>query len=139
MTDRLDTVQAAVLLSKLDVFDDESIRRHETTGRYDNALADAVVIPVVPPGYRSVYALYTIQVAARDGLMSRLKESGIGCAIYCPRPVHLHPAFTRFGFGAGSTPVAEGLSSRVLSLPMHADLRDEEVDAVCRAVLSLVS
>ncbi len=136
MSARLDTLQAAVLLSKLDVFEAELERRRAIAGSYQNALGNVVQAPFIPDGFESAYALYTIQCDARDALRNQLTNAGIDCGLYYPKPLHLHPAFMRFGCGEGYMPVAEDLCSRVLNLPMHPYLREEEVDEVCRTILS---
>lgn len=139
LTGRLDTMQAAILLCKLEVFDDELRRRRSVAARYDDALAGLVAVPVAPDGAQSAHALYTVRCEARDSVAGRLAAAEVGCNVYYPAPLHLHPAFRRFGDGVGSLPVAEAASRHVLSLPMHPYLRDEEVDAVCRAVRTAVA
>lgn len=135
MTARLDTMQAAILLAKLEVFDEELSRRRAIAARYTQVLGNEIVAPFVPDQYQSAYALYTVQCDARDRLASHLKEAGVNCGIYYPTPLHLHPGLQKYGKGAGSLPVSERLSERVLSLPMHPDLTDEEVTTVCDAIM----
>jgi dTDP-4-amino-4,6-dideoxygalactose transaminase len=137
MSARLDTIQAAVLLSKLDAFERELERRREIANRYSALLADALSVPSTPEGSKSAFALYTVRCRRRDLLMTQLGEAGIECGIYYRTPLHLHPAYRRYGYREGDMPVAEAISSQVLSLPMHPYLEDEDVDEVCRAILSV--
>lgn len=137
LTGRLDTIQAAILLAKLEVFDDELQRRREIAARYDAALNSLVTVPAIPGGYRSAYALYTIRVDDRDGVRARLDEKGIGTGLFYRFALHHHPAFG--DYDGRLLPVSERLAEEVLSLPVHADLRDEEVERVIAAVEEAVA
>jgi dTDP-4-amino-4,6-dideoxygalactose transaminase len=130
---RLDTLQAAVLLAKLTVFDDELARRDALATFYDERLADVAVVPTRPEGVRCAWAQYTIQIEAevRDGVRDALLAEGIPTAIYYPRPMHLQPAYAAHGDGEGSLPVSERLAGRVLSLPMHAYLSESDGERIC--------
>ena len=119
---RLDTLQAAILLAKLPVFAEELAARERLARLYDARLANVVSIPERPAGAKSAWAQYTIRVADRDRVVATLKTRGIPTAVYYPRPLHLQPAYERFGAGPGSLPVSEALCTRVLSLPMNAYL-----------------
>lgn len=136
LTGRLDTIQAAVLLVKLDVFDRELARRREIAARYDEALRDVVAVPATPPGAESALALYTVRVPHRDAVRERLDEAGIGTGLFYRLALHHHPAF--HGFDGRSLPVSERLTTEVLSLPIHPDLTDQEVDRVIAGVLEAV-
>lgn len=135
---RLDTLQAAILLPKLDIFPDELERRQVVADRYTRLLAGTgLVLPHVPPGYASAWAQYSILAAdgdARAELQARLKENGIPSAVYYPTPLHLQTAFADLGYGAGDLPVSEDLSRRIMSLPMHPYLTEAEQQAVAAAV-----
>ncbi len=136
---RLDTIQAAILLPKLAIFEQELERRHEVANAYSAALSSVVATPQLPAGDdRFAWAQYTIKVAQRDVVQARLKDAGIPSNIYYPRPMHLQPAYLEFGGGEGSLPVAERLSSEVLSLPMHPYLSDADVDFISSAVIAAV-
>lgn len=136
LTGRLDTLQAAVLLSKLEVFADELERRRAIARRYDAELADIVTVPVVPEGYLSSLALYTVRSARRDDLRAGLDERGVGTGLFYRLALHQHPAFK--DFDGRNLPVSETLANEVVSLPIHADMRDEEVDHVIAAVREAV-
>lgn len=136
LTGRLDTLQAAILLAKLEVFNEEILRRKDIASRYSDALRSVVTIPLIPEGYESAYALYTIRVANRDAVRARLDERGVGTGLFYRFALHQHPAFRNFD--GRSLPVSEMLADEVLSLPVHADLRDDEVERVIEAVREAV-
>jgi len=131
---RLDTLQAAVLLAKMAVFPDEVLRRAEIGARYTRLLQDRVRTPVVPAGYTSVYAQYTVEVDNRDGVAARMQAKGIPTAVHYPVPLHLQPAFAHLGQGEGAFPVAEAAARRVMSLPMYPDLSEADQDRVVAAL-----
>ena len=137
LTGRLDTLQAAVLLAKLEIFPKELERRRAIANRYHNALSNVVAVPSVPEGCESAYALYTVRVANRDAVRARLDEMGIGTGLFYRLALHQHPAFE--AFDGRHLPVSEELANDVLSLPLHADLRDEEVERVIAAVREVVT
>jgi dTDP-4-amino-4,6-dideoxygalactose transaminase len=142
MNGRLDTMQAAILLAKLDVFEAELARREEIAGIYDAALADVVDVPARVAGGQSAWAVYAILLpdsALRGIAQSALRAAGIASAIYYPRPLHKQPAYASCHDGA-ALPVAESLSERIMALPIHPDLTDSQVRrvaAVLRAALAV--
>ena len=121
MNSRLDTLQAAILLEKLAVFEDEIAARQVVAGRYTEALRDKVVTPQVPADLLSVWAQYTIRVpaAARAGFMARLKADGVPTAIYYPKPLNEQTAYRRFPVAGNGLPVSERVAREVVALPMH--------------------
>lgn len=123
---RLDTIQAAVLLSKLTAFPNEIKAREALARRYDEALKDLIEIPARPQNHHSAWAQYTLKLENRDRITTQLKAAGVPTAVYYPIPMHLQPAYREFSAGVGSLPVAERLSKEVLSLPMHAYMTDED-------------
>src|SRR5215813_13416295 len=116
---RLDTIQAAVLLAKLEVFDAEIATRVRLARAYNELLRGAVVTPHVEPHNTCVYAQYTIQVDNRQALQEELTANGIPTAVHYPVPLQLQPAFSVPGVGRGSFPHAEAAAERVVSLPLH--------------------
>ncbi|WP_421723568.1 DegT/DnrJ/EryC1/StrS family aminotransferase [Bauldia sp.] len=132
LTGRLDTLQAAVLLAKLSVFTDELERRRAIASHYDAALADVVTVPTVPEGMQSAYALYTVRVPHRDAVRDRLTDAGIGTGVFYRLALHHHPAFQQYD--GRSLAVSEALTGEVLSLPVHPDLSDAEVERVVRVL-----
>lgn len=127
---RLDTIQAAVLLAKLEVFDDEVQRRAEVAARYDYALADVVKTPYVDTRCTSVYAQYTIQVDDRDRVRERLNEAGIPNAVYYPVPLNRQPPL----YSDVPIPESETAAGRVLSIPMHPYLDTADQNRVIEAL-----
>jgi UDP-2-acetamido-2-deoxy-ribo-hexuluronate aminotransferase len=135
---RLDTIQAAVLLAKLEIFEKERLLRSEVVKRYRERLTGIVQTPWIAPENCSVFAQYTVQVEDRDQLAGRLRLQGIPTAVHYPIPVHLQPAFHALGYAKGSFPIAERASERVLSLPMHPYLTAEDQDRICGAICGVV-
>lgn len=131
---RLDTIQAAVLLAKLEIFDDELVKRTQVAARYDEGLKEIVRTPWVAAGNRSVYAQYTIEVEDRERVASVLRQSGIPTAVHYPVPAHLQLAFRTPDYAEGSFPASEHAARRVLSLPMHPYLGAADQDSIIAAV-----
>ncbi len=131
---RLDTLQAAVLLAKLEVFDSEVEARSRIGARYSELLKDSVGTPSLAPENTSVYAQYTVQVDNRDHVQKKLQEQGIPTAVHYPVPLHLQPVFSGMGVGEGSFPVAEASARRVMSLPMHPYLTEAELIVIADSV-----
>jgi UDP-2-acetamido-2-deoxy-ribo-hexuluronate aminotransferase len=146
---RLDTLQAAVLLAKMDIFDDEIAARAQLGARYTAMIEEAftaesdparrVVTPYLAPGCTSVYAQYTIEVANRPQVEQGMKAHGVPTAVHYPVPLHQQPVFANLGLGAGSFPIAERASARVLSLPMHPYLTADQQAQVVQALRSAVN
>lgn len=134
---RLDTIQAAILLEKLEIFPQELDRRQHVAERYSERLQGVVQTPVIPSGYRSAWAQYTIVSERRDEIREILQEKGIPSAVYYPKPLHLQGAFASLGYKKGDFPVSEGLSERVLSLPMHPYLENREIDTIAEVIRSV--
>ena len=137
ITGRLDTLQAGILSCKLAVFEQELEARQTVANRYTDALGTYVTTPVVPEGYRSAWAQYTIRSEHRDRIQQALQAQGIPCAIYYVCPLHLQPAF-KDADGAGvAMPVSEQLSREVLSLPMHPYLESDDQQRVIDTIIAL--
>lgn len=130
---RMDTLQAAVILAKLEVFDDEVKSRIRIGARYTDLLKNRVITPYIEPFNTSVYAQYTIQVDERDHLIAKLGEAGIPTAVHYPIPLHKQPAFKEHE--NDSLPVAEKISMRVLSLPMHPYLSAADQDFIVENIV----
>jgi dTDP-4-amino-4,6-dideoxygalactose transaminase len=124
MNSRLDTLQAAILLEKLAVFQDEIDRRQTVAARYTQALQDVTITPVVMPDCVSIWAQYTLRAPAakRADIMAQLKADGVPTAVYYPKPLHEQPAYRRFPSAGNGLPVSEKLAKEVFALPMHAYL-----------------
>lgn len=135
---RFDTIQAAVILAKLDIFAEEIDLRQAVARRYNAGLAGIVETPAVPDGLVSAWAQYTIKTDRREALADGLKAQGIPTAIYYPKPMHLQPAYARFGDGPGSQPVSEKLCDTVISLPMHPYLDAKTQDRICATIRDIL-
>jgi len=141
LTARLDTMQAAILLEKLKIFDDEIAARNGVAERYARGLGNAVTVPHVAADRVSVWAQYTIRLPAgvdRDGFAAALKAQGIPTAIYYPKSMHQQTAYRDFPVADGGLPVSEQLSADVISLPMHAYLDAPTQQRVVEAVRGAV-
>lgn len=139
MTGRIDTVQAAILIEKLAIFDDEIDARNRIAARYTSLLSGHVATPVVPEGLQSVWAQYTIKLpggADRAAIQARMKDKGVPSAVYYAKPLHRQDAYGHHGVSGGELPVTDLLSGCVLSLPMHPYLEDETQDRVVEALIS---
>jgi dTDP-4-amino-4,6-dideoxygalactose transaminase len=139
---RLDTLQAAVLLAKLDIFPEEVRLRQKVAQRYSRLLRDnsySIIPPYVPEACTSVWAQYSVLArdeAQRSILQTRLKEHGIPTAIYYPNPLHLQTAFASLGYNKGDFPISEEYATRIFSLPMHPYLVEEEQEMIAKILTS---
>src|ERR1700736_6671477 len=127
MTGRLDTIQAAVLIEKLKIFEDEIAARNAVADRYAQGLGNVVSVPQVASGCTSVWAQYTIPLPEgcdRDGFAAALRAQGIPAAIYYPKSIHQQTAYRDFPAADGCLPTSEKLSADVISLPMNAFLAE---------------
>ncbi|MDI4658657.1 DegT/DnrJ/EryC1/StrS family aminotransferase [Xanthobacter autotrophicus] len=136
MTARLDTIQAAVLIEKLAIFEEEIAARDRVARRYNELLKDVATVPVVDQRATSVWAQYTIRLApgVRDGLADRLRAQGVPTAVYYRLPMHLQPAYKHYPAAGAILPVCETLAEEVISLPMHAYLDESTQDRIVAAV-----
>ncbi|MDB5502016.1 MAG: DegT/DnrJ/EryC1/StrS aminotransferase [Tardiphaga sp.] len=137
LTGRLDTIQAAVLLEKLKIFDDEIAARNKVAERYARSLGNIVTVPRVTPGNESIWACYTIRLPKgtdRDAFAASLKAQGVPTAIYYVKSMHMQTAYSQYPVADGGLPVCEALSSDVISLPVHAYLDEPTQERVIKAV-----
>lgn len=141
LTGRLDTMQAAILIEKLKIFEDEIVARNKVAERYARALGNVVTVPRLAPGCTSVWAQYTIRLPKgtdRDAFAAALKAQGVPTAIYYPKSMHQQTAYQDFPIADGGLPVSERLSADVIALPMHAYLDEATQDRVIAAVRDAV-
>jgi dTDP-4-amino-4,6-dideoxygalactose transaminase len=137
LTGRLDTIQAAVLLEKLKIFDDEIAARNKVAERYARSLGNIVTVPRVTEGNTSIWACYTIRLPAgtdRDAFAAALKAQGVPTAVYYGKSVHMQTAYAKYPVADGGLPVCEALSADVISLPVHAYLDETAQDRVIQSV-----
>lgn len=134
---RLDTMQAAVLLAKLDIFDDELARRSEVAGWYDACLGDVVKTPAVADECVSAWAQYTVLFedgAQRQSVVEALGSAGVPVCVFYPIPAHLSTAYKHLGYRKGDLPCCESMAERVVSLPMHPYLKRADVEKISSVV-----
>ena len=143
MNSRLDTIQAAILQVKLRAFDKEVECVNEAARHYTELLKDKVKTPVIPEGFGSSWAQYTIQLpteAKRNALQAALKEAGIPSMIYYPKPMHQQTAFQNaqciMHNAQLNCDVAERLCGTVLSLPMHPYIEPSDIESICSTLLA---
>ncbi|HEV3113792.1 MAG TPA: DegT/DnrJ/EryC1/StrS family aminotransferase [Candidatus Binataceae bacterium] len=133
---RMDTVQAAVLLAKLECLDRWNARRREIARHYSELLSGCgVQAPIEPEGAESCYHLFVIRSPRRDLIRDALTAAEIGCGIHYPIPLHLQPACAELGYRSGDFPNSERHAESILSLPMHPHLTDHEVSTVANTVV----
>lgn len=135
---RLDTIQAAILLPKLEAFEEYELEnRNKVAKQYTEELKDIVKTPVVPEGYVSSWAQYTLileNAEERSHVQEKLKEAGIPTMVYYPIPLHKQKVYQGYNFNLQDLKISENLCDCVLSIPMHPYLEDEQVKTVCDAV-----
>jgi UDP-2-acetamido-2-deoxy-ribo-hexuluronate aminotransferase len=131
---RMDSLQAAVLLAKLEIFPDEIEMRQEVAARYGRLLAGSVTVPKVLTGNVSAWAQYSVLHPRRDQIIKKLRENNIPSAVYYPIPLHLQEAFVDLGYRQGDFPVAEKIASEIFSLPMHPYLENRDQEEICRVI-----
>jgi UDP-2-acetamido-2-deoxy-ribo-hexuluronate aminotransferase len=133
---RLDTIQAAILLAKLTLLDEEVQLRQQVARRYHQGLKERVQVPVIKEYNVSAWAQYSIRHPQREKLISALKSEGIPTAIYYPIPLHLQRAFSNLDYREGDFPQSEEISKDIFSVPMHpyltADSQDKVIDCIRR-------
>lgn len=134
---RIDTIQAAILLAKMTIFNEEIELRNVVAKRYNELLKDKLVVPYTPEDNTSVWAQYSVLAKSsehRQKIQNDLKEKGIPTAIYYPIPLHLQKAYSNLNYKQGDFPISEEIAKRVFSLPMHPYLTLEEQKSICEAV-----
>lgn len=143
---RLDSLQAAVLLAKMEIFPEEVEARNRVGARYAELITEAfgagpgrLRSPYVESFNTSVFAQYTVEVDRRETVEAHLKAAGVPTAVHYPLPLHLQPVFAKLGLREGSFPVSEAAARRVISLPMHPYLTDEQQRTVVSALKAAVS
>src|SRR3954463_8065067 len=142
LTGRLDTMQAAVLIEKLKIFEDEIAARNRVAERYARGLGNVVTVPRLASGCSSIWAQYTIRLPEacdRDTFAATLKAQGIPTSIYYSKSMHQQTAYRDFPIADGGLPASERLSDDVISLPMHAYLDEPTQERIIRAVRGALS
>jgi len=137
---RLDGIQAAILNVKLKHLDDWSDRRRHNAQRYNELLADLnVITPAEKKFAKHVFHLYIIRSTRRDALAQHLQTYGVAVGFHYPIALHLQEAYSYLGYQRGAFPVAEECADQVLSLPMFAELSEEQIQHVAKGIREFLS
>lgn len=139
LNSRLDTIQAAILIEKLAILEDEMEARQKVAARYAEGLGDVVKVAVTPKGHRSAWAQYAIETGKRDLVRKRLGEAGIPSVVYYEKPLHLQKAYEMHAKAPGGLAISESLPHRILCLPMHPYLAESDQDRVIETIRSAVA
>ncbi|MBU1667492.1 DegT/DnrJ/EryC1/StrS family aminotransferase, partial [bacterium] len=134
MGGRMDTIQCAVVNVKLKHYEKDLALRQEVAEKYNSKLNiqnSKLIIPFVDENATSAWAQYSVRVQNRDSVQAKLKEKGIPTAVHYPMPLHLQECFAYLGYKKGDFPIAELVSSEIMSLPMNSYLRDDEIGYIC--------
>ena len=129
----MDTIQAAILLEKLAIFDDELEKRNQAAAYYTDNLHGSFTTPFVPDEYISSWAQYSIlagTIEHKEDIISRLKERNIPAMIYYRIPLHLQKVFENLNYVKGTFPIGEDIANRIFSIPMHPYITRETQDRI---------
>lgn len=142
LNSRLDTIQAAILLPKLKAFRDYELEeRNKFAKMYEQKLKDVIKVPVVPEGFLSSWAQYTLICESNDErkiLQEELKSIGIPTMVYYPKPLHKQKVYEGYDFNLEDLNVSEELANKVLSIPMHPYLDEETIHKVCDGIIEKI-
>ena len=138
LNSRLDTLQAAILIEKLAILEEEMVARQAVARRYADGLGDVVKVAQVPEGSRSAWAQYAIETPRRDALKAHLQDNGIPSVIYYVKPLHQQVAYRNFPVAPGGLPVSETLPERILCLPMHPYLSADDQDRIISTIRNFI-
>jgi dTDP-4-amino-4,6-dideoxygalactose transaminase len=135
---RLDTLQAAILIEKLAILEDEMVARQKVAGRYAEGLGDIVKASANLSGSRSAWAQYAIETPKREGLKAHLQEKGIPSVIYYVKPLHAQVAYRDYPRTPTGLAVSETLPERILCLPMHPYLSESDQDRIIETIRNYI-
>lgn len=138
---RMDTIQAAVILAKMEIFDNELKERDRVAKTYESLLSGMFEVPQLGAGKTSAWAQYTLLAkdkSERDVVLEGMKARNIPIMVYYPIPIHLSTAYQHLGYEKGSLPVCEDLADRVFSVPMHPYLSEEDIQTVASSLKEVV-
>jgi len=138
LNSRLDTIQASILLAKLEGFEWECIQRNCIAENYSKALEENITVPKVPDGLRSIWAQYTLKHYDREKIQNFLKEKGIPTMVYYPIPMHRQKAYKKYYNNSVSLSNSENLSNQVFSLPMYPDMTEDDQNYIITNILNIL-
>jgi UDP-2-acetamido-2-deoxy-ribo-hexuluronate aminotransferase len=136
---RMDTLQAAILLSKMELFEEEVALREKIGARYTQLINGRLKVQKIPAGYTNVYAQYTVEVENRKEVQAKLQELGVPTAVHYPIPMHLQPVYQGLGYKKDDFPHSERAAERVMSLPMHPYLDEKTQDEIVKKLFQAIS
>lgn len=143
---RMSDLHAAIAVEQLKKVDNFTARRQHVASKLNKALSDikGIKLPSVAPGRSHVYHQYTVVLTddadvSRDEFVAGLRERGVGAGVYYPKPLHVYPHIAKLGYKVGDFPVAEDLAARVVSLPVHPKVSDEDVITIAKAVKEVLT
>ena len=134
MNSRLDTLQAAILIEKLNIFEEELISRQKIAERYTSLLDGKAGTPTVSKGVIPAWALYTLKVNNRDRVQASLKTSDVPSVVYYPKPLNKQSGYSQCPIVPGGVPISDALSETVLSVPMYPYLQSNEQDKIINEI-----
>lgn len=135
---RMDTMQAAILLSKMEIFQEEVELRNKIGARYTQLINGRLKVQKIPSGYTNVYGQYTVEVNNRKEVQAHLQEMGIPTAVHYPIPMHLQPVYKNLGHKIGDFPNSEKAAERVMSLPMHPYLDEKTQNVIVESLFQVI-
>ena len=138
LNSRLDTIQASILLAKLEEFEWEFIQRNVIAENYSKALEDKILTPKVPYGMKSIWAQYTLKHNSREIIQNYLKDKGIPTMVYYPIPMHKQNAYKKYYTNGVSLINSETLANQVFSLPMYSDMEKDDQDYIISQILKII-
>jgi len=138
LNSRLDTIQAGILLAKLEGFEWERRQRNTIAENYSKALKNKISIPKVPSGLKSIWAQYTVKHDNRAKIQESLKEKGIPTMVYYPIPMHMQKAYRKYYNNNFSLVNSEVLANQVFSLPMYPDMSEDDQYYIIKNILNLL-
>jgi dTDP-4-amino-4,6-dideoxygalactose transaminase len=138
---RCDTLQAAILLAKFEIFVEEIELRQKVAQRYNQLLGvtDMLTCPSVKPGHKSVWAQYSVLCKNRDVILDALKKAKIPSAIYYPKPLHIQGAYKYLGYSSGDFSISDRTASAIFSLPMHPYLADQDQERISQVIIKALN
>lgn len=139
LNSRLDSLQAAILLAKLDIFGREVQLRQQVAQQYNARLNEFVRTPYIEPHNQSAYAQYTIEVENRAEIQKILQDKGIPTAVHYPVPLHKQPIFQGLDWGNANLSLSEYAADRVMSLPFHPYLSEDDINIICDALADITA
>lgn len=134
---RLHTMQAAILLAKLEIFTDELQSKQRIAEKYTEKIekfSKYLITPHIPDGLQSAWAQYSLVAKNRDSFQNALKEAGIPSMVYYPKPLHLQTAYASLNYTKGDMPHSERISEEIFSLPMHPYLGLEQIEYITQKI-----